>query len=101
MSILNTEKNQSTTDNIIYTNIASGYFSEVGTNINNTLNVSGKMLINGLDLEERLSTIEEVLCIPPRDATMESKYPKLREIYDQYKAELEKYKTWQRLKDNK
>lgn len=63
-----------------------------------TLNVKGNVVINGIDLEERLTTIETVLQIPTRDVTMEQKHPKLAELYKQYMHELEKYKTWDRVK---
>lgn len=63
-----------------------------------TLDVKGNVVINGIDLEERLNTIEKVLQIPQRDVTMEAKYPKLAEIYKSYMEELERYKTWDRLK---
>lgn len=63
-----------------------------------TLEVKGSVKINGVDLEERLSTIETVLQIPTRDVILESKYPKLKELYKQYMKELEKYKTFERLK---
>ena len=63
-----------------------------------TLQVNGRLVIDGIDLEERLSTIETVLQIPTRDATMEAKYPKLAELHKQYMHELEKYKTFERLK---
>lgn len=66
-----------------------------------TLEVQGNVKINGVDLEERLSTIEKVLQIPTRDVTMEARYPKLAELYAQYMHELEKYKTWDRVKGNK
>lgn len=66
-----------------------------------TLEVKGNVKINGVDLEERLSTIEKVLQIPQRDVTMESKYPKLAELYKQYMRELEKLKTWDALKESK
>jgi len=62
-----------------------------------TLDVKGNVLINGVDLEERLKTIEQVLQIPTRDATIEAKHPKLKALYEQYMHELEKYKTWDRL----
>ena len=62
-----------------------------------TLDVRGTVVINGQDLEERLNTIEKVLQIPSRDVTMESKHPKLKELYQAYMHELEKYKTWDRL----
>lgn len=63
-----------------------------------TLEVKGRVNINGVDLEERLSTIETLLQIPTRDVTMESKHPKLKQLYEQYMYELEKYKTWDRVK---
>ena len=63
-----------------------------------TLEVKGSVVINGVDLEERLSTIETLLQIPTRDVTMETKHPKLAELYKQYMHELEKYKTWERIK---
>ena len=62
------------------------------------LEVKGKMILNGIDMEERLKTIETLLQIPTRDATMEQKHPKLAELYKQYMNELEKYKTWERIK---
>lgn len=61
------------------------------------LEVKGRVIINGMDLDERLKTIEKVLCIPQRDVTMETKHPKLKQLYEQYMHELEKYKTWDRL----
>lgn len=63
-----------------------------------TLEVKGNVKINGIDLEERLKTIEKVLMIPERDATMEAKYPSLKKKYDEYIKALEKYKTFERVK---
>ncbi len=63
-----------------------------------TLDIKGDVKINGVDLEERLNVIETVLQIPTRDVTMEAKHPKLKALYEQYMHELEKYKTWDRVK---
>jgi hypothetical protein len=63
-----------------------------------SLEVKGKVVINGLDLEERLKTIEKVLMIPERDATMEARYPSLKKKFDEYINALEKYKTFERVK---
>lgn len=65
------------------------------------LEVKGKMIINGVDLEERLSIIEKLLNIPTRDAKLEEKYIKLQDLYEQYTKALEEYKTWERLKNSK
>jgi len=63
-----------------------------------SLEVKGKVVINGLDLEERLNIIERVLQIPERDATMETKYPSLKKKFDEYINTLEKYRTFERIK---
>jgi hypothetical protein len=63
-----------------------------------TIEVKGNMVINGRDLEERLNTIEKVLNIPERDVILEDKHPKLKALYEEYMHELEKYKTWHRIK---
>ena len=63
-----------------------------------SLEVKGKMVINGRDLEERLNTIEKVLQIPERDVILEKKHPKLKKLYEEYINELSKYKMWQSIK---
>jgi hypothetical protein len=62
------------------------------------LEVKGRMVINGIDLEERLKTIEKVLCIPERDVILEKKYPKLKKLYDEYINALGKYRTFEAIK---
>lgn len=62
------------------------------------LEVKGKMILNGLDLEERLKTIERVLMIPERDAKMEAKYPSLKKKFDEYINALGKYRTFEAIK---
>jgi hypothetical protein len=63
-----------------------------------TIEVKGNMVINGVDLEERLDTIEKVLQIPERDVKLESKHPKLKKMYDDYITALAKYRTWEAIK---
>lgn len=63
-----------------------------------SLEVKGKILHNGRDLEERLTTIEKVLAIPERDVKLEHKYPKLKKMYEEYIKELSKARMWQSLK---
>jgi hypothetical protein len=62
------------------------------------LEVKGKMVLNGRDLEERLETIEKVLQIPERDVKLEKKHPKLKKLYDDYITALGKYRTWESIK---
>ena len=62
------------------------------------LEVKGRMVINGRDLEERLETIEKVLQIPERDVKLEKKHPKLKKLYDEYINALGKYRTFEAIK---
>jgi len=62
------------------------------------LEVKGRMVINGRDLEERLNTIEKVLQIPERDVILERKHPKLKKLYDEYITALGKYRTFESIK---
>jgi hypothetical protein len=65
------------------------------------LEVKGRLVLNGQDLEERLKTIEKVLTIPERDVILEKKYPKLKKLYDEYIAALGKYRTFEAIKESK
>lgn len=62
------------------------------------LEVKGRIVLNGQDLEERLTTIEQVLQIPERDVILERKHPKLKKMYDEYIQALGKYRTFERIK---
>ena len=63
-----------------------------------SLDVKGRMIINGRDLEDRLDTIEKVLQIPERDVKLERKHPKLKKLYDEYITALGKYRTFEAIK---
>ena len=62
------------------------------------LEVKGRLVLNGKDLEERLDTIEKVLQIPERDVKLEKKHPKLKKLYDEYIQALGKYRTFEAIK---
>ena len=62
------------------------------------LEVKGRLVLNGKDLEERLKTIEQVLTIPERDVILEKKHPKLKKLYDEYITALGKYRTFEAIK---
>lgn len=62
------------------------------------LEVKGRMILNGRDVEERLNTIETVLQIPERDVKLEKKHPKLKKLYDEYIHALAKYRTFEAIK---
>ena len=110
--------NSTAAGNVYTTNGTAGQFLTSGSNgttwTNGTVNtnpaltvkqtnppeleVKGKMVINGRDLEERLDTIEKVLQIPERDVILEKKHPKLKKLYDEYISALGKYRTFEAIK---
>ena len=119
LKTLNTIINNTSVPIVTYaTNTTAGQFltsgsngttwanSTVGTNpaltIKQTnppeLEVKGRMILNGRDLEERLNTIERVLTIPERDVILEKKHPKLKKLYDEYIHALAKYRTFEAIK---
>jgi len=73
--------------------------NEVIIEPNAALIINGAIVINGIDLEKRLQTIETLLYIPARDIEIENEFPKLKKLWEEYNVELEKYKTWRRLTD--
>lgn len=66
---------------------------------NHALEVKGNIVMNGRNLEERLTTIEHILMIPERDVELEKKYPKIKKMYEDYINELKKYKMWEKIKE--
>ena len=66
-----------------------------------TLDIQGRVKINGEWLDDRLGRIELMLHIPTRDVIMEEKYSKLKNLWEQYTTALEQYKTWETLKNSK
>lgn len=70
----------------------------VVSNNSASLEVKGKIIHNGIDLEERLKTIEKVLMIPERDVKLEKNYPKLKKLYNEYINELSKARMWESIK---
>ena len=60
--------------------------------------ITTPLVVNGRDILKELDEMRDALLLLKRDVDMEAKYPKLRELKDAYKAQLEKYKTWEALK---
>ena len=82
----------------------NGYQISPNIVVNNqppSLDVKGKIIHNGRDLEERLNVIEKALMIPERNIELEKKYPKLKKMYDAYIKELLKYQMWEDIKGDK
>ena len=93
-------------DNILYH--GSDFYSTVDsfssgeyypTRCESALNVSKDIFLRDESLSERLERIETMLNIPTRDIDMETKHPRLKQLFEEYMQELDKLKTWKKLND--
>jgi hypothetical protein len=50
---------------------------------------------------QELDELRDAVLLLTRHVDMEAKYPKLKELKDAYQAQLEKYKTFDALKESK
>ena len=57
--------------------------------------------VYGRDILKELDEMRDALLLLKRDLDMEAKYPRLKELKDEYEAALEKYKTFETIKDSK
>jgi hypothetical protein len=87
-----------TSTNAIWTSSIPNEALKINQTSPPTIEVKGNMVINGVDLEERLKTIETVLQIPERDVILERKHPKLKKLYNEYIQALGKYRTFEAIK---
>jgi hypothetical protein len=94
-------------NNINWANITTSAITAVTPAGGSILNINGStnivevktaLEVNGRDILKELDEMRDALLLLKRDVNMESKYPKLKELKDQYEAELAKYKTFEALK---
>ena len=67
-------------------------------NSSKKIRVEDDIEVNGRRLLKEIDELRERLLLLERDAKLEEKYPRLREKRDEYQQELEKYRTFERLK---
>ena len=69
--------------------------------INGSMRVDVPLIVNGRDVMKELDEMRDSLLLLKRDMDMEAKYPRLKELKDEYERALEKYKTFDTLKESK
>jgi hypothetical protein len=67
----------------------------------NNVSVNRPLIVNDRNILKELDEMRDALLLLKRDVDMEAKYPRLKELKDRYEAELEKYKTYDRIKKSK
>jgi hypothetical protein len=65
------------------------------------MRVDVPLIVNGRDVIKELDEMRDALLLLKRDVDMESKYPRLKELKDEYERALEKYKTFEAIKESK
>jgi len=65
------------------------------------MRVDVPLIVDGRDVMKELDEMRDVLLLLKRDVDMEAKYPRLKELKDEYERALEKYKTFDTLKESK
>jgi len=68
---------------------------------NGSMRVDVPLIVDGRDVMKELDEMRDVLLLLKRDVDMEAKYPRLKELKDEYERALEKYKTFDTLKESK
>ena len=98
------------TNTPIYNNISSGSISStsiadakirIDGGENGIMRVDVPLLVNGRDVMQEIDELRDALLLLKRNVDMEAKYPRLKELKDEYERALEKYKTFDTLKESK
>jgi len=66
-----------------------------------TMQIDMPLVVRGRDVMKELDEMRDALLLIKRDVDMEAKYPRLKEIKDEYEAALAKYTTFDTLKESK
>lgn len=68
---------------------------------NGSMRVDVPLIVNGRDVVKELDEMRDALLLLKRDVDMEAKYPKLKALKDEYERALEKYTTFETIKESK
>ena len=69
--------------------------------LNQRSQCDGTFEVQGRDVLAELDEMRDALMLIKRDVDMEAKYPKLKELKDEYAKQLAKYATFDAIKDSK
>ena len=91
----------SITNNTITTTSIADAKVRIDGGENGSMRVDVPLVVNGRDVMKEIDEMRDALLLLKRDVDMESKYPKLKELKDEYERALEKYKTFEAIKESK
>lgn len=87
--------------NITSSSISSSAITINGDPTNGSMRVNVPLIVNGRDIVKELDEMRDVMLLLKRHVDMEEKYPRLKELKEEYERALEKYKTFDILKESK
>ena len=90
-----------TNSTINTTSLANSAITINGDPVNGSVSIDVPLKVNGRDVMKELDEMRDALLLLKRDVDMETKYPRLRELKDEYERTLAKYKTFDALKESK
>ena len=93
-------KNNFTGGTITTTNLADSAIT-INGGPNGIMKVDVPLVVNGRDVMKEIDEMRDALLLLKRDVDMEAKYPRLKELKDEYERSLEKYKTFEAIKESK
>ena len=86
---------------ITTTSIADSAITINGNPDNGSMRVDVPLYVKGRDIMKELDEMRDALLLLKRHVDMEEKYPRLKELKDEYERTLEKYQTFETLKNSK
>jgi hypothetical protein len=86
---------------ITTTSLSSSAITINGDPASGSMRVDVPLIVNGRDVMKELDEMRDALLLLRRDVDMEAKYPKLKELKDEYERTLEKYKTFEAIRESK
>jgi hypothetical protein len=89
-----------TSGTITTTNLADSAIT-INGGPNGSMKVDVPLVVNGRDIVKEIDEMRDALLLLKRDVDMEAKYPRLKELKDEYERALEKYKTFEAIKESK
>ena len=87
----------------VTTSSITGLGSNIWTDdeVKAAIKCDGTLEVQGRDVLAELDEMRDALMLIKRDVDMEVKYPKLKELKDEYAKQLAKYATFDAIKDSK
>lgn len=89
------------TNNTITTTSLADAKIRIDGGVNGSMQVDVPLVVNGRDVMKELDEMRDALLLLKRNVQMEEKYPRLKELKDEYERALEKYKTFEAIKESK